>query len=275
MPACAHSSNVGSSVGNSSRFDEQAGTFDERTGVPLEARARVADAVVGFAADAPRATLLEIGAGTGEIGAELATRVGRYVALDASPAMLERFHARAPDAELVVGDADDRWPVDEVDLVFGSRSLHLLALEHVVTELERVARPGACLLVGRVARDPHGPQARLREELQRRLAERDLGGRRGEERTARLVAACVARGWEPIPVREVASWTRRWRASDSLASWAGKRGLAGAEPEDADKRTVLAEVRAWAAAQLGDLDAAHDSVQAYTLQGARWTRVSS
>lgn len=257
------------------RFDEQAASFDERTGIPREARARIADAVVAFIAEPARATLLEIGAGTGEIGAELVTRVGRYVALDASPAMLERFRARAPDAELVVGDALERWPVDEADLVFGSRSLHLLSADHLVAELERVARPGTCLVAGRVKRDPASPQARLREELQRLLAARGLGGRRGEDRTAALVAACAARGWAPIPARVVASFARPWRASEALAAWAGKRGLGGADLDASDQRVVLAELRAWAVEQLGDLDASHDSVQAYTLEGAQCRKANS
>lgn len=260
---------------DSARFDEQAGSFEQRTGVPSEARAAIADAVVAFVAEPARATLLEIGAGTGEIGAALATRVGHYVALDASAAMLERFRERAPGATLVVGDANARWPVDAADVVFGSRSLHLLALDHVVAELQRVARPGACVLVGRVTRDPASPQSRLREALQRLLAARGRAGRRGEERTAKLVAACVARGWTPIPARDVATWKRSWRASDALAAWAGKRGLAGTTLEDAEKRAVLTELRRWATDHLGDLDAGHDSVQAYALEGAQWVRASS
>ena len=50
--------------------------------------------------------VVELGAGTGEIGVHLARLPIRYVGLDGSAAMLEVFRAKAADAspELIVAD---------------------------------------------------------------------------------------------------------------------------------------------------------------------------
>ena len=86
----------------------------------------------------PGDLLLEIGAGTGEIGFEIARLHGRYVGLDLSLPMLRVFRGHqvglsAPLA-LIVGDADRTWPITDqsVQAIFGSRSLHLLSLDRVV-----------------------------------------------------------------------------------------------------------------------------------------------
>ncbi|HEX5499752.1 MAG TPA: hypothetical protein VFX03_11010, partial [Thermomicrobiales bacterium] len=60
-------------------FDEQALLYDARAGLPPAAGAAVARAVLAAADAGPADLVVEIGAGTGEIGADLARLAGRYV----------------------------------------------------------------------------------------------------------------------------------------------------------------------------------------------------
>src|SRR5947209_5451722 len=65
------------------RFDAQARSFDARAGLPADAARAVARAVLDLAALGPDDLLVELGAGTGQIGRELAESV-RYVGVDRS-----------------------------------------------------------------------------------------------------------------------------------------------------------------------------------------------
>ncbi len=61
------------------RFDLQADRFDRRAGLPADAVGAVAEALLALASPAPGEIVLELGAGTGEIGAVLAARGRRYI----------------------------------------------------------------------------------------------------------------------------------------------------------------------------------------------------
>ncbi len=144
-----------------SRFDAQATGFDRRAGLPAEAVEAIAAAVVATATPVPGGVLLEIGAGTGEIGVELARAAAMpYVGVDASLSMLARFRSRlhassasARHGAIVQADADRLWPigVGRARIVFMSRALHLLELGRVAAEL-RALRSRARLCGRRRAR---------------------------------------------------------------------------------------------------------------------------
>src|SRR5262249_44340154 len=106
-------------------------------------------------------------AGTGQIGQWLAHESVRYVGFDLSPGMVHLFQRRlacwGAARTLLVADGDQGWPVREASarVIFSSRALHLLPLNHVVAESLRVARPkGAMLIVGRVRRASSSLQTR-------------------------------------------------------------------------------------------------------------------
>src|ERR1043165_8505472 len=106
------------------RFEDQASDFDERAGVGDRAAAEIAAAVRALAGHGP---IVEIGPGTGEIGADLAA--GPYVGLDSSRPMLDAFARRRPEHGLLVqADAAYLWPVRDraAAAVFSSRAVHLL-----------------------------------------------------------------------------------------------------------------------------------------------------
>ena len=223
-------------------------------------------------APVPGGLVLELGAGTGEIGAALAARGRRYIGLDSSLGMLRVFHGRRSRGLLIQADADRPWPVRAgcARILFSSRAAHLLSEDRLVDEALRVAHPGGAVFVlGRVRREPESVRASLRREMRRLLAGHGIEGRGGEEARKRLVMAFATRGGWRLPTRTAASWPVRERAADSLASWRSKPGLAGtAIPYDL-QREVLDRLEAWARQTWGDLETYRDATESYELTAVR------
>jgi SAM-dependent methyltransferase len=263
-------------------FDDQAATFDQRAGLPGSAAEHVAAAVVSLAGLGAGDLLVEVGAGSGSIGCHLVGRV-EYVGFDLAPSMLDAFRDRlgtgASAARLVVADGDAAWPVADrsARAIFGSRSMHLLSLHHVLAEIHRVGAPdGVTLLVGRVDRDDSSVRMRMRRQMRRPLREVGIAGQPGGGEMARdLVDACAESDSHyvaaPIAPYVVARWSVASSPADSLAAWAGKDGLAGIAVATRTKHEVLERLRSWAAIEFGDLDRRVEATEAYVLQGVRFS----
>ena len=269
------------------RFDAQAGSFDGRAGLAAEVGRAVARAVGD--ALSPGEVILEIGAGTGEIGRHLAALPVRYLGVDDARAMLEVFrsklepptplvHGDGPGdgslggtVQLVQADAEVAWPVraGSVAAVLASRVAHLLEPDHLVQELDRVCRPGGCFLVGRVRRDPESVKSRLRREREALLRARGMAPEGGEEATRRLLRRMVAAGATELETRPVAAWTVHSSAVQVLAGWERVTAMGGTELPAATRTEILGELRHWAVANLGDLDQPSESTEQYTLGGVR------
>jgi hypothetical protein len=218
--------------------------------------------------------LLDLGAGTGDIGLELLARGISYRGVDVSGGMLAVFRERAaalglvPD--LVVADAGDRWPADDgsVRVVFGSRSLHWIETSHLASEAARVASPeGAVLLIGRVVRDPEDPRERIRAAMRELLRESGYEGRSGGARAREGIAECVRRGWHPLPSRVAAAWTVKRRPRSSLDDWRSKPGLGGRDVPDDVKERVLTEVLRFTKDTFGNIETPIDVTERYVLDG--------
>ena len=257
------------------RFDAQAGSFDRRAGLPPAAVEAIAAAVLATAELVADGVLLELGAGTGEIGAALATHGSMaYLGLDLSLPMLARFGARlrvlpvsTARGALAQADADRPWPLaGRARIVFVSRALHLLDLEHVATEVVACCHPRGCtVVVGRVRRDPDGVRGMLRRQMRSLLAAHGVTGKSGERAHGGLLAALSPYGAEPRVPRTAATWTAAVRPAEVLAAWRDKPGLAGASVSPALQAEVLDRLQDWAQAQLGDLAAPRPAVEAYEL----------
>jgi SAM-dependent methyltransferase len=260
--------------GAAARFDAQAASFDSTRGVAAGVASAVAAAVVDVAGPAGALVVLEVGAGTGEIGLPLAALVDGYVGLDLSRPMLEVFGRRVGDGRpggraLVQADADRGWPVRSrsTDVVFASRSAHLLGAAHVVAESRRVCRPGGCFVVGRVERA--GVRSDLRRRREALLRDRGLAPRSGVGRTRALLEGFVAGGARPIEKRAVATWTAETTAADVLAAWEATPTMGGVAVPAEVRAEVLADLRRWATEKLGDLDRVDTFTEQYTLEGVR------
>jgi SAM-dependent methyltransferase len=258
-------------------FDAQAEAYDGRAGLPPGVAEAVARAVVEAVPVRAGEAVLEIGAGTGEIGARLAGQPVRYVGLDLSGGMLgqgrRRFAVEAVPGLLLRADGRARWPARDgaVAAVFSSRAIHWLVPEHAAAEAVRVLGPGGALVLGQVRRAASALRSRLRRRMRDALRARGLRPRDGAERRRRLLALLGAGGAPEPAERLVARWPVAPTAREALGSWAGKPGLAGLDLPPEVKAEVLDEVAGWAAAAFGGLDAPERSEEAYVLEVA-WPR---
>jgi len=256
--------------GSPTSFDEQAAEFDLRVGLPEEDCRRIAAAVLRMARVRPGDRMIEIGAGTGMIGRWFLNHPVSYIGLDLSREMLEVFRHRPGivRAGLVQADGARPWPLPDgsVELVFSSRTIHLLPVEHAMDELFRVASAdGAACVLGWVEHRPESVKARLSKEMQRRVRERGFAVRSAGGRS--FLDACRERGAEELPKTVVARWSARHAPRQSIANWRAKTGLGGTVLPPGVQDELLRELEAWAVETFGDLDAARESEEAYVLEG--------
>ena len=255
-------------------FDAQAQDFDRRAGLEPSQCRHIAATVLALGDVAANELIVEIGAGTGQIGIELAAE-RRYVGCDLSTGMLDRFRMRASESAtrcgLVRADAGRAWPLrsGSARAIFSSRALHLLPHQHVADEMFRVGqRTGATLIIGRVERSPESIKARLAGEMRRRL--RRLGfAPRSERHDRLLIEACVQRGAVALEPVTAVTWTVAGSAQQSLDAWRSLSGLGGIEVPGEIRQTVLQELQEWATAELGELDQKVESQEAYVVRAVR------
>lgn len=254
-------------------FDGQAEAFDRRAGLPSSLCRAIAERLFAIGEVPPAGVIVEVGAGTGQIGAWLAAS-RRYVGFDLSADMSRRFRARAgasPRGLIVRADANATWPIASgvAHVVFGSRALHLLEHEHAADEIFRVSRvSGATLVLGRVERPQTSPRARLAHEMRARLTH--LGFEPRDDEQHRLVLdACVARGARPLDCVTVASWTSPTPVRASLDNWRVRPAIAGVQVPASVRRVLVDELEAWAASTFGPLDRPGEYEEAYVLRPLR------
>ncbi len=255
-------------------FDRQAEQFDARAGLPDDACLAIAAAIIQMAGDPPDGLLVEVGAGTGQIGQHLLRAVPRYAGFDLSGAMLqvfrERFELHEREAQLIEADGNQRWPVADAsaDVIFSSRTLHLLDRGHVVREVFRVAAArGAALITGRVRREPNSVKAEMRRQMRVLLRDEGIEGRDSQRNRRDLFDDCVARGARLLDPRVAARWQIEHAPLASIESWQAKEGLAGVSVSAKVKQNVLKRLHAWAVDRFGDLLQPLAMQETYVLEG--------
>lgn len=250
-------------------FDAQAAGYDARTGLPPGVGDAVAQAIVRLGGVGPDDLVLEVGAGTGEIGAALVRLPLRYLGLDEAPAMLEVFRTKAAPAapHLIVSDSNAPWLVPDASarVIFASRVIHLLRSEHVAREAHRVCQPGGSVMLGRVERDPEGVRERLKRRRQHLLREAGMHPRQGEAGTRRVIELCVGAGFLDHGRQIVAEWDDETSPAAVLSGWASLTRMGSVEVDTATHARILAELQAWALAEYGKLDDAQSTRQRYVL----------
>ena len=254
-------------------FDRQAPHYDARAGLPAVVGAAVANAIVDWAGVGPGDLVVELGAGTGEIGVDLVRLPIRYVGLDASPAMLDVFRAKTEGGwpGLVVADCNLPWPLPDgsAAVVFASRVVHLLDPEHTARETARVCRPGGSLMLGRVLREPDGIKERLRRRRRALLVEAGIGPRQGEEGTRRVVERSQAVGGTFLGREVVAEWSGETTAARVIAGWATLSRMGAVSLDPGTRAAVLDELRRWGRAEFGDLDRPEPFRERYAIDVVR------
>ena len=253
-------------------YDDQAAGFDERAAIPVEVVESVAAAVAEIAGLRQGDTLLEIGAGTGMLSLPLIRQPIRYIGFDLSPAMLAVFREKVEkarlQAELLVADANGRWPVEDgsVATIFSARAIHHVDADHVAAETGRVLHPeGGWLILGRVRRPNDSVKPTLRRQMRKLLEEEGYSGRNHQVYTEALFSALEAIGGERAEPRVAARWTLRHAPLDSIVTWQGKEGLAGCDIPEEVKERVLGRLRAWAEERYGNLEASLEQEEYFQL----------
>lgn len=255
-------------------FDLQADTYDQRVGLPEPDCQAIARAVLALAQAQPHDLLLDMGAGTGMLGTWLALPPRRYIGLDLSRGMVatfrQRLAAHSGTPLLLQADGNDPWPLANatVRVIFSSRALHLLDLDHVVRESVRVARPdGAVVILGRVQRQDDSVAAMMQREMQRLLRQHGFHSRGGGQHQRQLLTAYRQHGATVLePVRAV-RWTVTRTPWQSIAAWDAKPGLGGVDPPPSVKRVILNDLCRWATETFGGMQRGVTSAEAYVLQG--------
>jgi SAM-dependent methyltransferase len=108
-----------------------------------------------------QARVLELGAGTGKLTAQLVALGHEVVATDPDDRMLRLLAARAPGAHVCTGSAE-RIPVASrsVDVVVAAQSFHWFDRTKALPEIARVLRPGGVLALVWNVRDQAIPWVR-------------------------------------------------------------------------------------------------------------------
>jgi ubiquinone/menaquinone biosynthesis C-methylase UbiE len=250
--------NTSAASGGAPAFEAHAADYDARTALSPGVGESVANAIVRLGQVSEDSHVLEIGAGTGEIGGHLAHLAPGYLGIDNSPAMLEIFRAKvAPAApSLLIADADLTWPVPDAStqVVFASRVIHLLDPEHVAQETQRVCRPDGYFMVGRVNRDPDSVKERLRRRRQHLLRDAGIQPRQGEPGAREIIDRLEEAGWTDLGRQVVAAWTGEVSPGQILAGWEPLSRMGSVEVARGARMRILEDLRAWAAHEFGDLD---------------------
>ena len=219
--------------------------------------------------------LLDLGAGTGQVGRHLARGRSRYVGMDVSGPMLAVFRRKleaGSGSALVRADAATTWPLagGRVKLIFVSRAAHLLPTAVLVAETLRVASPqGALFVLGGVESDPTSLRAVLRRQMRRLLAEQGTEARRAGAARYGIAGALVERGGEVLPARTAATWQVAHRAGDALAAWRAKSGLGGRAVTPEVQEKVLRRLEAWIEERYGSLEVEQEATERYELAAVR------
>ena len=257
-------------------YDEQAEFFDKRVGLSDAVAREVVAVVRELVLADTQGAILEIGAGTGELGHWLAAE-RRYVGIDSSSAMLEKYRkrgVRSGDQTLICADGNESWPVEsgEIGLVFGSRVFHLLEVDHVAAEFARVSSPGgAALLSGRVRRQKDSVKTLMRQKMRECLEEEGYVPREAEKDRKVLLQRLVAGGATRLDALDAASWEAHHRPIDSIRSWREKSSIGGVSPSVKVKERVLSKLETWGRETFGDLDRPVPTKEFYQLEGVRRT----
>jgi ubiquinone/menaquinone biosynthesis C-methylase UbiE len=259
-------------AGPASTFDAQASHYDARVGLPEAVSAAVARAIVEQANAGADDLVVELGAGTGEIGLHLSRLPVRYVGLDSSQAMLDVFRAKAGlGSSLIVADCNQPWPLPDgsAAAVFASRVIHLLAPEHITRETVRIGRSGGVLMLGRVRREPDSIKERLRRQRQTLLVEAGITPRQGEAGTRRVIDGVVALGGASLGRQIVAEWTGETTPAAVIAGWESLARMGSVTVDAGTRHTILDALRDWARTEFGDLDRPEAFRERYAIDTVR------
>lgn len=253
-------------------FNQQAAKYDKRAGLPEGVPQKIAATVASIIKLPSPGNLLEIGAGTGEIGCELRKLSISYTGFDLSEKMLEVYRKRCSNAQgkIFVANGEEKWPVEDhsTNAFFSSRAIHLLNTEHVVKELRRAVAPqGGVLIIGKIEREKNSVTTIMKRKMQQMLKKYDIRPRDGARQNKLIFDTFCEKSHENAMTKHIAATWQVFQAPfNSIQSWKGKAGMAGVDVDKKAKAAVLEELEKWAKQHFGNIQKTIESTEQYILE---------
>ncbi len=241
-------------------FDQAASFYDKTRALPEWVSRAVTESIIDLGQIARGSRSLEIGIGTGRIGAPLLQRGLRVVGVDLSLAMMAELQAKVANqnlrAALAQADANALpFPDATFDCAFAVHVFHLVAnWQHAVQEAWRVVKRGGTLLVTYHRRDPQSANVKIRRRLAEMAKERGIDARRPGSQSYDELRAELDK-LSKTRLVEVARWTERTINIAQILDEINARLTSDTWmiPEDV-MRQMMPSLREWAAAEFGSLE---------------------
>jgi ubiquinone/menaquinone biosynthesis C-methylase UbiE len=245
-------------------FDRVAESFEQHRPLPSHVPIAIRRALHEHAGIDGSARILEIGCGTGRIGAPFIAARDNYVGVDLSLPMLHEFQRKdlGPDARLVCADG---CLLPFTDSSFRAVFMvHLSAVHNwrvLLSEARRVLEPDGVLATGLIEGPPDGIDAAMRNRLNELIANAGITGRSPGRRAASdwLAAKCS---------RHLSSVTAVWTVGRSPRQFL-RRKLTGARFMSLAanvRQAALQSLADWAEQSIGPLDRATDERHHFSLK---------
>jgi ubiquinone/menaquinone biosynthesis C-methylase UbiE len=249
-----------------SAFDVAAPAFDRHRALPDGVPRAIRESIIAAVAT-PSPRLLDLGAGTGRIGAAFVAAGDDYVGVDLSLAMLRAFPRRgiarlvqANGARLPFADAS----FDAVMLiqVFGG----MTGWRAVLAEARRVLRAAGAVVIGRIVAPTDGVDEQMKQRLAAILAE--MGVARGHGNTREQALDALKKIARDTRI-EAAAW--RDERTPSVFLERHRTGARFAALPALVKDEALRRLAAWAAQRFGSLEVAVPERHAFELRVFHFT----
>jgi len=258
------------------KFDKQADIYDKRTGLGQLTAQKIAQALNQMIQPYLDGLLLEIGAGTGEIGYFLQDMPIEYVGIDLSEGMLDIYRKRFANSKkqprLIQTDGNKRWPLenDSVSVFFSSRAMHQLEQDHVLNELQRLTHPNASVLIlGNVKRNKNSVKTIMRKEMHKVMHELGMTEKSGQSNRKLLFEAIENLGGEKLPSVIASRWQVSHAPIESINSWKSVDGIAGQAVEEKVKAQILDTLTLNIQDKFTDLNQALEAEETYELNAIK------
>jgi ubiquinone/menaquinone biosynthesis C-methylase UbiE len=239
-------------------FDTTAPVYDAHRALPSGVPERIREAVMTTSGIRHRASVLDLGAGTGRIGRPFVAAGDDYTGVDLSFGMLREFRTgrlAQCDGEALPFREGAFDVVLLVSVVGGARGWRRL-----LAEAWRVVRAGGAIVIGKTVGPADGVDARMKERLEANLA--DLGVPAEEKKAGKALA------WLESVAEE--------RRVEVAASWIAERsprGFLDRKPTGAKfsvlppdiREEALRRLSEWAKSAFGSLDATHSEPYEFEL----------
>jgi ubiquinone/menaquinone biosynthesis C-methylase UbiE len=247
-----------------SDFDPVAASFERDRALPTPVSAAIRRAVLEHGSVDPRSPLLEVGCGTGRIGAEFCIAGDDYLGVDFSTEMLREFQRRkfARPPRLVRADGGA--------LPFGDGTFEAVMMMHVLTagnwpalltEACRVLRERGVLVIGKAEDPADGIDAAMRQRLNELLA--DMGIAEPKASRGAMDAWLRSKSSRHLDVT-AAAWTATRRPREFFLR---KRSAArfGSLPAQV-REAALQSLAEWTERSIGPLDTPRHEPHHFRLQ---------